>query len=100
MTYTRVGDYVFVNGLIIAGSTGVSVGSGNYRFSFPIATGQGYAYPVGFLHSGAMPGNFGYCRVATSGTFEVVTNSNVFWTAANGPITSGTQIGFTLQYIL
>ena len=98
MTYTRIGDYVFVNGFLIAGSTGVSAGSGNYRFSFPIAHGQGYAYPVGFLHSSALPGHFGYCRVATSGTFEVLTNTNVFWTAANGPIAPGTQIGFTLQY--
>ena len=100
MTYTRIGNYVFVNGFIIAGSIGVSAGSGNYRFSFPVTQGQGYGYPVGFLHSGALPGNFGYCRVATSGTFEVVTNTNVFWTAANGPITGGTQIGFTLQYVI
>jgi hypothetical protein len=97
-TYMRIGDYVFVNGFLIAGSTGVSAGSGNYRFSFPIAHGQGYGYPSGFLHSSALPGNFGYCRVATSGTFEVFTNTNVVWTAANGPIAQGTQIGFTLQY--
>ena len=100
MTYTRIGNYVFVNGFMIAGNTGVSAGSGNYRFSFPVTHGQGYGYPVGFLHSSALPGNFGYCRVATSGTFEVLTNTNVFWTAANGPIAGGTQIGFTLQYIV
>jgi hypothetical protein len=59
-----------------------------------------YGFPVGFLHSGALPGNFGLCRVATSGTFEVLTNTNVFWTAANGPIVAGTQISFTLQYMV
>jgi hypothetical protein len=100
MTYTRIGNYIFVNGFLIAGSIGVSAGSGNYRFSFPVTHSMSYGFPVGFLHSGALPGNFGLCRVATSGTFEVLTNTNVFWTAANGPIVAGTQISFTLQYMV
>jgi len=96
--YMRLGSLVIGYALMIAGNTGVSAGSGTYRFPLPVTpAGANIQIGTGYTTATSVNGYAGMLRLGSGIQDGELWVNGAAWTASN-PITNGTQIRLHFTY--
>jgi hypothetical protein len=86
--------------LIIAGSTSVTAGSGNYMFSLPVApVAATFQQQLGSANNAALSPFFGMLRLSADNTARAaIVINNAVITATSAPIAANVQIRYHFTY--